>query len=75
MNFSLFTVSTTTRLLHGDKGKASASAPTYTVTFVTNEGEEIRCEAHEGESVLDVAHRNDVDLEGRSLSVNLLWHA
>ncbi|RKP10182.1 2Fe-2S ferredoxin-type domain-containing protein, partial [Thamnocephalis sphaerospora] len=34
------------------------------VTFITPEGEEIVAPAREGESLLDIAHDNDVDLEG-----------
>lgn len=37
---------------------------TVTVKFILNNGEEVTCEALEGESVLTVAHNNDVDLEG-----------
>jgi len=36
----------------------------YKVTFVTPEGDEIDCWAHDGETLLDVAHANEVELEG-----------
>jgi ferredoxin len=35
------------------------------VIFITPENEEIVVSAHEGESLLDIAHNNDVDLEGK----------
>jgi hypothetical protein len=34
------------------------------VTFITPEGEEMDCYAKEDESMLDVAHANDVEMEG-----------
>lgn len=34
------------------------------VTFVTPEGEELECWAQEDESMLEVAHANDVEMEG-----------
>ncbi|MBQ4875535.1 MAG: 2Fe-2S iron-sulfur cluster binding domain-containing protein [Rickettsiaceae bacterium H1] len=37
---------------------------TVRVIFVSPEGLEKECEAIEGESILTVAHRNNVDLEG-----------
>jgi ferredoxin len=36
----------------------------YSVTFITPQGEAIQCPAHEGDSLLDIAHENDVELEG-----------
>ena len=37
---------------------------TIKVTFVTPEGEDIECDAPLGDNMLDVAHDNDVELEG-----------
>ncbi|QHD65074.1 ferredoxin family 2Fe-2S iron-sulfur cluster binding protein [Neorickettsia findlayensis] len=34
------------------------------ITFVEPDGKEHCCTAHEGETVLTVAHRNGIDLEG-----------
>ena len=34
------------------------------VTFITPEGHKVTCKAHEGENLLDIAHENNVDLEG-----------
>lgn len=36
----------------------------YQVTFITPEGEEKTCFGQEGEHLLDIAHANNVDLEG-----------
>ncbi|KAI1314724.1 hypothetical protein EDD11_001846 [Mortierella claussenii] len=36
----------------------------FTVNFVMQDGEEISVQAHEGESLLDVAWANDIDIEG-----------
>ncbi|KAF8927597.1 2Fe-2S iron-sulfur cluster binding domain protein [Dissophora ornata] len=36
----------------------------FQVNFVTQDGEEISVQAHEGESLLDVAWANDIDIEG-----------
>jgi hypothetical protein len=44
----------------------------YTVVFVTPEKEEIKCPAKEGQSLLEVAHENDVELEGISLGPSYL---
>lgn len=37
------------------------------VNFVTREGETVTVEANEGESLLDLARANDLDVEGASL--------
>jgi len=34
------------------------------VNFIMQDGEEISVQAHEGESLLDVAWANDIDIEG-----------
>ncbi|KAF9190620.1 hypothetical protein BGZ51_008367 [Haplosporangium sp. Z 767] len=36
----------------------------FQVNFVLQDGEEISLQAHEGESLLDVAWANDIDIEG-----------
>ncbi|KAG0374017.1 hypothetical protein BGX24_010950 [Mortierella sp. AD032] len=36
----------------------------FTVNFIMQDGEEISVQAHEGESLLDVAWANDIDIEG-----------
>ncbi|KAG0206557.1 hypothetical protein BGX28_002036 [Mortierella sp. GBA30] len=36
----------------------------YQVNFIMQDGEEISVQAHEGESLLDVAWANDIDIEG-----------
>ncbi|KAI9028506.1 2Fe-2S ferredoxin-type domain-containing protein [Hyaloraphidium curvatum] len=48
-------------LLHTKKHKPGDG---YRVTFVTPEGEELECWAGEDETMLDVAHANDVEMEG-----------
>lgn len=35
----------------------------YTVTFITSEGEKIDVKATEGDTMLDLAQRYDIDLE------------
>ncbi|KAI3660534.1 hypothetical protein MP638_000991, partial [Amoeboaphelidium occidentale] len=42
----------------------AANKKTLHVTFVTPENEEITCNAAEGDNLLDIAHENDVELEG-----------
>ena len=37
---------------------------TIKVTFITPEGEAVECKGHKNDSLLDVAHANDVELEG-----------
>ncbi|KAI9216897.1 2Fe-2S ferredoxin-type domain-containing protein [Blastocladiella britannica] len=56
------TLHASTAFLHGGK-KASAAFP-YTVTYVTSDGEEVTVRCEEGDNLLDVAHSNDIDLEG-----------
>ncbi|KAI7823368.1 2Fe-2S ferredoxin-type domain-containing protein [Gamsiella multidivaricata] len=36
----------------------------FTVNFIMQDGEEITVQAHEGESLLDAAWANDIDIEG-----------
>lgn len=38
------------------------------MTFVEDDGTEVKVEADVGASLLEVAHDNDVDLEGESLA-------
>ncbi|KNE64169.1 hypothetical protein AMAG_09211 [Allomyces macrogynus ATCC 38327] len=45
-------------------GKATAGSGDFHVTFVTAEGDTVVVKADENESLLDVAHANDIDLEG-----------
>ncbi|KAI9593244.1 2Fe-2S ferredoxin-type domain-containing protein [Syncephalis fuscata] len=45
-------------------GKSKRDKGSLSVTFITPEGEEISVPARDGESLLDIAHDNDVDLEG-----------
>jgi 2Fe-2S ferredoxin len=40
------------------------STETLKITFVLNDGTEVLCHAREGENVLNIAHQNNVDLEG-----------
>jgi hypothetical protein len=37
----------------------------FAVNFIMQDGEEISVQAHEGESLLDVAWANDIDIEGK----------
>lgn len=39
------------------------------VNFITREGETVTVEANEGESLLDLARANDLDVEGASLTL------
>ncbi|EEB09212.1 type I ferredoxin Etp1/cytochrome oxidase cofactor Cox15 [Schizosaccharomyces japonicus yFS275] len=43
---------------------SSAKGDVVHITFVTPENKEITVAAHEGQSILEVAHSNDIDLEG-----------
>lgn len=47
-------------------GQKDPNAP-WRVTFITSEGEQITCRAKDGENLLDIAHANQVDLEGNLL--------
>ena len=38
--------------------------PEVNVTFITPKGERVPCKATEGTTILELAHANDVDLEG-----------
>ena len=49
---------------HGGYGAASASGETIRVTFVEKDGEELELEVPVGVSLLEVAHANDIELEG-----------
>ncbi|KAG2236471.1 2Fe-2S ferredoxin-type domain-containing protein [Thamnidium elegans] len=49
-------------LLHGKEGVSRGDGP-YTVHFITPEGEQIDVKATEGDSMLDLAQRYDIDLE------------
>ncbi|KAI9226783.1 MAG: ferredoxin [Piptocephalis tieghemiana] len=53
-------LSTTSVWRHGGSGGPA----TLKVHFITAEGETITADAAEGDSLLDVAHENDVELEG-----------
>ncbi|CAO3598252.1 unnamed protein product [Absidia cylindrospora] len=54
--------STTGALLHGKPGISRGDGP-YTVHFITSEGETIDVKATEGDTMLDLAQRYDIDLE------------
>ncbi|CAO3598881.1 unnamed protein product [Absidia cylindrospora] len=54
--------STTTTLLHGKPGVSRGDGP-YTVHFITPEGETVDVKATEGDTMLDLAQRYDIDLE------------
>ncbi|KAI8871029.1 ferredoxin, partial [Ramicandelaber brevisporus] len=54
--------SRTSTAQHG--GTAKAGSGDLTVNFITPEGETITVKANEGESILDIAHANEVELEG-----------
>ncbi|ORZ34954.1 2Fe-2S ferredoxin-type domain-containing protein [Catenaria anguillulae PL171] len=49
-------------LAHGKK-KNSADLP-YSVTYVTPEGEKVTVKAEDGDTLLDLAHQHDIELEG-----------
>ncbi|KAL1931275.1 hypothetical protein VTP01DRAFT_10412 [Rhizomucor pusillus] len=49
-------------LLHG-KGNVARGEGPYTVHFITPEGEKITIKAVEGDTMLDLAQRYDIDLE------------
>lgn len=52
-------------LLHGGKApEGDGSGETIRVTFVEKDGEEVQVDAPTGASMLEVAHANDVELEG-----------
>ncbi|KAF7731210.1 hypothetical protein EC973_000625 [Apophysomyces ossiformis] len=48
--------------LHGKSGIAKGEGP-YTVHFITSDGEKIDVKATEGDTMLDLAQRYDIDLE------------
>ncbi|KAI9142218.1 2Fe-2S ferredoxin-type domain-containing protein [Paraphysoderma sedebokerense] len=47
---------------HGNSDKSGPLK--YTINFVTAEGDKLSVKAREGDSILDVAHANDIELEG-----------
>lgn len=49
------------RILNYSTGKTP-----FTVTFITPENEAVECRGSLDESVLDIAHANNIDLEGES---------
>jgi len=49
---------------HGGAGDFDASAADVRVIFVAGDGSETEVKAKAGQDLLDVAHRNEVDLEG-----------
>ncbi|CAM0142630.1 mitochondrial matrix iron-sulfur protein [Umbelopsis sp. WA50703] len=49
-------------LRHGKEGVSRGDGP-YTVHFITPEGEQIDVKATEGDTMLDLAQRYDIDLE------------
>ncbi|ORY97180.1 2Fe-2S ferredoxin-type domain-containing protein [Syncephalastrum racemosum] len=55
-------ISTSSVIYHGKPGVAKGDGP-YTVHFITPEGEKIDVKAVEGDSMLDLAQRYDIDLE------------
>ena len=42
----------------------SAAAETVSMTFIDEDGEEVEVQAEVGKSLLEVAHANEIDLEG-----------
>ncbi|KAI7878746.1 ferredoxin [Lichtheimia hyalospora FSU 10163] len=56
------TIATAPVLLHGKGGISRGEGP-YTVHFIMPDGEEISVKAVEGDSMLDLAQRYDIDLE------------
>ncbi|KAG0260957.1 hypothetical protein BG011_001463 [Mortierella polycephala] len=55
--------STTSGVQYASKGRPGPGEG-FQVNFVLQDGEEISLQAHEGESLLDVAWANDIDIEG-----------
>ncbi|PVV02527.1 hypothetical protein BB560_003014 [Smittium megazygosporum] len=51
-------------LSHHFSSTTSSASDKVNLTFVTPEGEEIPVEAEKGINILELAHENDVDLEG-----------
>lgn len=65
MNFGLLRFGIVSRrLVPLRRLSTAANKKTLHVTFVTPESEEITCNAAEGDNLLDIAHENDVELEG-----------
>ncbi|KAI8336170.1 2Fe-2S ferredoxin-type domain-containing protein [Chlamydoabsidia padenii] len=54
--------STSGALLHGKPGISRGDGP-YTVNFITAEGEKVEVKATEGDTMLDLAQRYDIELE------------
>ncbi|KAI8362795.1 2Fe-2S ferredoxin-type domain-containing protein [Blakeslea trispora] len=54
--------STTQSMFHGKPGISRGDGP-YTVHFITAEGEKIDVKATEGDTMLDLAQRYDIELE------------
>lgn len=50
-------------IMYGKKGRPGPGEG-FKVNFIMQDGEEISVQAHEGESLLDVAWANDIDIEG-----------
>ncbi|KAG0041158.1 hypothetical protein BGZ83_002232, partial [Gryganskiella cystojenkinii] len=55
--------STGSSILYTKKGRPGPGQG-FQVNFIMQDGEEITVQAHEGESLLDVAWANDIDIEG-----------
>ncbi|KAI9183113.1 mitochondrial matrix iron-sulfur protein [Blastocladiella emersonii ATCC 22665] len=53
-----------TSAMHAHGKKASGVDHPYSVTFVTSDGDKFTVGADEGDSLLDLAHSNDIELEG-----------
>ena len=51
-------------IYHGYKNADVDASTAISLTFITREGEKQNIKAPEGASLLDVAHANDIDLEG-----------
>lgn len=52
------------RVARHNAAPVDPSAAVVRVTFVDSDGERVAVEAREGQNVLDVAHQNDIELEG-----------
>jgi len=72
--FALIKTPSTIVIQYTKKGRPGPGEG-FQVNFGMQDGEEISVQAHEGESLLDVAWANDIDIEGtKARNLNLSIH-
>lgn len=51
---------------------STGSANTLTITFLASDNKKLECKVKEGQNLLEIAHENDVELEGENALAFLL---